>query len=100
VLGDERLKLTDELVTTTERQVGLEPLLERGDPPLVQPRAGGDREALRLQVGKSGAAPERERQAQQFRRDLGAARRQRLPPSPTSRSNRSASSWSGSTRSR
>ena len=37
MLGDERLELADELGVTAEREIGLDPLLERGEPQLLQP---------------------------------------------------------------
>ena len=59
-----------------ERELGVDPLLERDDPQLVEPRRLEPGELLLVEVGERRAAPERERLAQQRRAPcrLGAAR--------------------------
>ena len=67
VLGDERLELADELRVAAEREVGVDPLLERREAELLEPDDRGLRERLVGEVGERGAAPERERLAQRRR---------------------------------
>ena len=68
---DERLELGDELGVAPEREVGLDPLLERDGAELLEPRDLGLGERLVEEVGERRAAPERERLAQ---RALGRRR--------------------------
>ena len=61
MLGDERLELADELVVAPEREVRVDPELDRRQPDLLEP---GDRrlgEALVGEVGERRAAPQRQR---------------------------------------
>jgi hypothetical protein len=88
MVGAQRLQLRDELGVTSQRQVGFDPLLERDQPELFQTRDLGGDEALVREVGKRGAAPERERGAELPGRCAARA-------SPTRRSNRVRSSSSG-----
>ena len=97
MLGDQRLELADELGVAAEREVGLDPLLERRQPQLLEPRRLDPRERLVVELGQRRPAPQRERLAQQARR---RARARRRAPSATSRSKRSRSTASGSTSSR
>ena len=62
--GDERFQLGDELGVPPEREVGLDPLLERDRAELLEPRDLRLRERLVEEVGERGTAPERERLAQ------------------------------------
>ena len=95
MLGDQRLQLADELAVPAERQLGLDPLLQRGQPQRVEPPTLHPCERLR-EVRERGAAPEPQRFPQQRRGASG-----RLPcASATSRSNRDESTSSGSIASR
>ena len=60
----ERLDLAEDRVVPSERQLGVDALLERGQPQLLDPRDLGASEALELHVGERRPAPERERLAQ------------------------------------
>ena len=84
VLADEHLDLADELGVAAEREVGLEPPLERLQAELFEARNLGLRERLVGEVGKRRPAPEVESFAQSLRRKLG--RRPLAPPRPASRS--------------
>src|SRR5262249_8372051 len=64
VLGDERLQLRDQLVMSAERQVGLDPIADRRQPELLQPRDLTLGERLTPEIGQRLAVPERERIAQ------------------------------------
>ena len=79
--GDERLELGDELCVAAEREIGLDPLLQRDRAQLLEPGDLRLRERLVEEVGERGATPERERLAQ---RALGGSRdlRPRAPPAP------------------
>ena len=91
---DERLQLGDELAPRPELEVGVDPLLERVQPQLLEPADLALREALELEIGERRPAPERERLA----RAASTARpRAGFRASATSRSKRTASTWSGST---
>ena len=63
VLGDERLELAGEAAVTSERQVGLDPVLERREVQLLESHDGRLGERLVREVGKSRAAPEAQRLA-------------------------------------
>jgi hypothetical protein len=64
VLGDERLELRHQLVMAAERQVGVDAILERGQPELLQPGDLALRERFAVKIGQRLSAPERERVAQ------------------------------------
>src|SRR5262249_44501893 len=68
VLGDERLELGYELAVVSQRELGVGPVLERGEPTLVEARDLGLRPRLEAQVGKRIPPPERERFLQGRRR--------------------------------
>ena len=77
----------------TEREVGLDPLLERGEAQLVEPLDGGARERLVGEVGERRPAPQAERLAEELRRRvLVVAARAPSRPRAASRSNRARSS--------
>ena len=59
VLGDERLELADELAMRAGGELGVDRLLERGQPQLLQPPDLGRGERLVGHVGQRRAAPER-----------------------------------------
>ena len=95
MLADEHLDLTDELCEAAEREVGLEPPLERHQAELFEAENLRLRERLVGEVGERRPAPEVESFAQPLRRQLG--RRPLAPPRPAA-SKRSRSSSSGPTR--
>jgi hypothetical protein len=70
VLGDERLELGHEIGVTAGGEIGVDPLLERGDPHLLHPRDLGLGESLVREVGERRPAPQRERLAERRRRLL------------------------------
>ena len=57
VLGDQRLELRHQLVMAAERQVGVDPILERGQPELLQPGDLALRERLAVKIGQRLSAP-------------------------------------------
>ena len=74
MLADERLDLADELRVAAEREVGLEPPLERLQAKLFETWGLGLRERLVGEVGKRRPAPEVESLAEALRRELGRRR--------------------------
>ena len=76
MLGDQRLELADDVALMPERELGLDPQLDRGQAKLLEPRALVPGERLR-ELGQRGAAPERERLAQPLGRVLRIALRER-----------------------
>ena len=64
MLTNERLELADELRAAAECKVGLDPLLERGEPELLETPDRGLRERLIRELGERRAAPQRERLAE------------------------------------
>ena len=76
VLGDQRLELGDELAMAPEREVGLDAVLERRQPQLLQPRHLGLRERLVADVLVGVPAPQPERLAEARLRRAGLAPRQ------------------------
>ena len=77
MLGDEGLELGDERRVPAEREVGLDPLLERREPQLLEPLDGRARERLVGEVGERRPAPELERLAEQRGRRAGVVARAR-----------------------
>ena len=77
VLGDQRFELTDHVAVMAEREVGLDPLLERCNAELLETRALVPGERLR-DLGQRGPAPERKRVTQQLSRLRSIAFRERL----------------------
>ena len=100
VLGDQRLELADQLGVAAEREVGLDPLLERRQPQVLEPAALGLGERLVRELGERRPAPERERLAQHRRGPFRVAVRERLAPLGEQPLERRRSSSSGSTSSR
>ena len=94
VLGDERLELRHQVVVAAERQVGVDPILERREPQLLEPSDLAVRERLAAKLGERLPVPERERVAQQGR---PLARIGPLCACATSDSNRARSSSSAET---
>jgi hypothetical protein len=64
VRGGQRLELADQVGLPAAREVGVDPLLERRQPQLLEPHDLGLRERLVGEVRERRAAPERERGAQ------------------------------------
>ena len=80
---DERLELGDELGVAPEREVRLDPLLERDEPELLEPGDLGLGERLVEEVRERRPAPERERLAQRaLGRSRIAARERSADPRP------------------
>ena len=67
VLGDQRLELGHELRAAPEREIGVEAVLERHQPQLLQAGDLALAERLEREVGQRRAAPQRERLAQRPR---------------------------------
>src|SRR5215218_8843421 len=70
MLADEPPELGDEVGMAAERQVGLDPLLERAQAQLLEPADLFASEVLIGEVGERRTAPEGERLAQNLRRRL------------------------------
>jgi hypothetical protein len=68
--GDERLELGHELAVTAEREVGGDPLLERHQVKVLEPRRLEGRERGLPEIRERGPTPERERPAER-RRSFG-----------------------------
>ena len=77
VLGGERLELHDDLVVAAEEEIGVDPVLERDEPGLVQARRLVRQRAMAGQVAERRTAPERQRLAQDGVRPLGVPGRER-----------------------
>ena len=71
VLRDQRLELGNKIAMAAERQVGVDPVLERGQPQFLQPGRLGLRERFVLNVLVRRAAPQLERLAKARRRRIG-----------------------------
>jgi hypothetical protein len=99
VLGHQRLQLPDDRGVAAKGQVGLDPVLHRGQPQLGQPGDLPLGEGLVRHVGKGRAPPQRQPLGQQRRGGVGPAARAAWP-SAASRWNLTASTCSGSTASR
>ena len=80
VLGDECLELPDQLVLAPEREVGVDPQLQRCQPDLLEPGDGRLREALVGEVRERRAPPQRQRVAQPLRRIGRQAPSEQAPP--------------------
>ena len=78
---DERLELGDELRALAELEVGVDPLLERLEPQLLEPADLALGERLEGEVGERRATPERQRLAK-LRGSLGRVRAPRLGDEP------------------
>ena len=75
--ADQLLELGDDLGVPAERQVRVDPLLERVQPLLLEPRDLGAREPVARHVGERRSAPQPERVAQRRRRRVVVTRRAR-----------------------
>ena len=80
VLGDQLLQLGGQRVVPAQRQVGVDPGLERGQPQLLQPGRLRPGERVVGQVGQHPAAPQAQRRAQRLGGLRVPARLQRGPP--------------------
>ncbi len=69
VLRDQPLELGDEVAVASEREVGLDPLLERREAKLLEPPDSRLRKRLVGEVGERGPAPQPQRRAQLPRSD-------------------------------
>ena len=63
LLEHEALELGDELAVPREREVSVDPVLERGQAQLLEPRDLRVREGLRRQIRERRPSPQRERRA-------------------------------------
>ena len=66
VHGDERLELADHIAVVAEHQVGLDPVLQRGQARVLQARDLALSERLIREIGKRLAAPQPQRRLQQL----------------------------------
>ena len=99
VLGAERLELGNERQVAAERELGVDPLLDRGQPQLLEPLHLDPREAARTRDRRAAVrATAPPRRAASSAAAAGSPGRERLAPAATSCSNRSRSSSPGSTR--
>jgi hypothetical protein len=78
VLRHQQLELRHQLEVASERQVGLDPGLERRQAKLLEPRDVELRERVERELGQRRAAPQRQRPAQRLARPPGLAGGQRL----------------------
>ena len=83
VLGDQRLELADEVGVAAEREVGLDPLLERREPQVLQPPRLDAARTAPAELGQRRPAPEASASRSRLRR-LGRIRR-RVRPRPAAR---------------
>ena len=77
---DERGELLEDLRMPAESEVGLDPVLERGEPQLLEPVRSLCRERLACEVGQRGPAPLGERSPQQLGSPREVAARDRASP--------------------
>jgi hypothetical protein len=99
MLGDQLLQLRDEVGSSPQGEPGLEALLQRRQAQLLEPVDLVLREGLVDEVGERGALPEGERLLQAPKGRVRPRFREVLARLLDSRSNRRASTRSGSTRS-
>src|SRR5205809_5370365 len=71
MFGDEAFEFADELPVSAEREVGVDPILVRGESKLLEPNDLRLRERLPGEIGERRATPERKRGLQR----LGSAGR-------------------------
>ena len=77
---DELLQLGDQARVPPECEVGLDPLLERGEPGVLEPRSGVSCEGLGLELGERRAAPELEGLGKALCRSLRVTGAKELTP--------------------
>ena len=80
MLRDEPLELADQCRVEAAGEIGLDSVLDHGEPQLVQAGALSGRELLEREVRERGAPPEGERFAEAFGCLLGFTGRQRPAP--------------------
>ena len=80
MLGNQLLELAGELRVTAERELRLDPLLERSESDLLQSRNRNLGERFIGKIGKRRSTPKRKRLPQQLRCGLCVAALERLPP--------------------
>src|SRR5207247_853239 len=80
LFAHEALELGNELAIPAESELGLDPLLDRSDPKLLEPGDLGLGEELVAEVGERRAAPEIERASDRVRSPVRLAVGQRLAP--------------------
>ena len=78
MLGDERLELGNERELAAERELRVDPLLDRGEPQLLEPLDLDARERLELEVRKRPALPQRSAARKRLRGRGGVTGRERL----------------------
>ena len=100
MLAWQRLELADQLGIAAERELRLDPLLDRGQTQLLEPGDLRLGERLVGEVGKRRAAPERQRLGRQLQRPLGLPAASARAPFLSQASKRSRSSSLGPTRTR
>ena len=100
VLGDQRLELADQVGVAAEREVGLDPFLDRRQAQVLEPSDLCLRERLERELGQRRAAPERERLVQRVGGALRRRRRERPTAFGEQPLERRRSSSSGATSSR
>ena len=76
VLAHEPLELADHLRVVSECEVGVDPVLERGEPQVLEAGDGGLGEGLEREVAERRTAPQRQRASQPRGPGLGVARGQ------------------------
>ncbi len=77
LLRDQLLELADELAVSAEREIGVDPVLERCQSKLPEAHDLGLCKRLPRQIGERRAAPERKRRAQAVRTGNRVTRRER-----------------------
>ena len=80
MLGDETLQFGDDLAVATAREVGVDPVLERREPQLLETDDLRLRKRLPGEVGEGGPAPQRECRAQGFAGGVRVTHGERLTP--------------------
>jgi hypothetical protein len=80
MLRHDRLELADDLAVAAEREIGLEPVLERVLVEALQPGGFGDRPGLVRELGEGLAAPKRQGLAQRLGGSSRVAAAERRPP--------------------
>src|SRR5205823_2200027 len=78
--GDELLQLGHEPRVPAEREIGLDSLLEGGQPGILEPRSCVTGEGLGPELGEGGSPPELERFTEAFCRGLRVAGCEELAP--------------------
>ena len=98
MLGDEGLELADHVLGPAERDVGVDPVRDAGEPEVLETGDLGLGEELASHVGEGGASPDRERSAQRLDRRRRSSPASSVCPRRRSSSKRSASSAPSSSR--